>query len=72
MDEDIKLTIKRNRLTEEYIVRLHYKGKHQRRLDYFTPDLDDAKLTAEAMRKNFENILISRMVGNAKQKGLVE
>lgn len=70
-DLDIKVTIKRNRATGEYTVRLHYKNVHQRKLDYFTDDKEDAIGTARAMRKQFENLLISRMMGSAKQKGMI-
>jgi hypothetical protein len=62
---NIELTIKKNRWGE-WVVRLHHNGRHQKKLDYFASDLDDAKLTAVAMRKEFENREISRFMGNAK------
>ena len=62
---DIRVTIKKNNWGE-YVCRLHYNGKHQAKLDYFTDHFDDARDTAEAMRENFEKFLINAYLGNAK------
>jgi hypothetical protein len=35
----------------EYVVRLYVKSAHQKRADYFTNDLTDAKGTAKAMAR---------------------
>lgn len=62
---NIKVTIKKNDLGE-YVCRLYYNSKHQRKLDYFTDDFEDARNTAERMREDFELFVINAFMGNAK------
>ena len=65
---NIQMTIKLDPQWGEWVVRLFYEGEHYKDLDYHTSDLEDAKLTALAMRRDFENKRISAFMGNAKQE----
>lgn len=53
----VRTTVRKNRETGEWVVRLHVNGKHDPRANYFTDCKEDAYLSAEDMVKRVKERL---------------
>lgn len=57
----VKTTIRKDRDTGEYVVKLYINGKHQVDADYFAEDKDDAECTARDMETHSEMLRMNRL-----------